>query len=369
MELWDLYDKNEQRTGEVFERTHGSFFNIPEGRFHLVCDILVQHMDGTYLLTKRHPGKDVYPGYWEASAGGSALQGEDPLTCAKRELYEETGIQSENFELVNKVFRDQSHSLLYCFLTVVDCPKDSVVLQEGETVEYKWVDAQGLIEYAESDLAIRTSVERYKKIYDKVRAELAGQGGGADYGEAGADGANSRETGVDGADANAATDAGTENAAGAASPKPNVSYRKLTEVDLQEFIRIRINQLREEGATQDIDLVPALLDYYHRHMADGTFVSWLAVDGDKIVGTSGMSFVEKPPYFSCPSGKIGLLSSMYTNPNYRRLGIAKQLLSHVGEEARAFGCGCVQITASDMGVLLYTDFGFKKNGNFMQYNF
>ena len=148
----------------------------------------------------------------------------------------------------------------------------------------------------------------------------------------------------------------------------NISYRKLTENDLETFISMRITQLREEGATEDIDLVPALMDYYHRHLADGTYVSWLAVDGDRIVGTSGMSFAEKPPYFSCPSGRIGLLSSMYTHPDYRRRGIAKELLKRVTEEARAYGCGCVQITASDMGVLLYTDFGFRKNGNFMQYN-
>jgi GNAT superfamily N-acetyltransferase len=131
---------------------------------------------------------------------------------------------------------------------------------------------------------------------------------------------------------------------------------------------MRITQLREEGATEDVNLVLPLMDYYHRHLADGTYVSWLALDGEKIVGTSGMSFVEKPPYFSCPSGRIGLLSSMYTDPEYRRMGIAKELLRRVTEEARAYGCGCVQITASDMGVLLYTDFGFKKNGNFMQYN-
>lgn len=147
----------------------------------------------------------------------------------------------------------------------------------------------------------------------------------------------------------------------------NISYRKLTENDLDRFISMRITQLREEGATEDIDLVPALKDYYHRHLADGTFVSWLALDGEKIIGTSGMSFVEKPPYFSCPSGRIGLLSSMYTDPGYRRLGIAKELLKRVTDEARAYGCGNVQITASDMGVLLYTAFGFKKNGNFMQY--
>ena len=148
-----------------------------------------------------------------------------------------------------------------------------------------------------------------------------------------------------------------------------ITYQKLTKAQLDTFIQMRIRQLREEGATEDIDLVPALLDYYDRHMADGTFVSWLAMDGEKIVGTSGMSFVEKPPYFSCPSGKLGLLSSMFTDPDYRRMGIAKELLSRVVEEARNYGCGCVQITASDMGVLLYTDFGFKKNGNFMQYNF
>ncbi len=146
-----------------------------------------------------------------------------------------------------------------------------------------------------------------------------------------------------------------------------IDYQKLTEERLDTFIRMRIRQLREEGATEDIDLVPALLDYYRRHMADGTFVAWLALDGDRIVGTSGMSFVEKPPYFGCPSGKMGLLSSMFTAPEYRRRGIARELLSRVVEEARAYGCGTVQITASDMGVLLYTDFGFVKNGNFMQY--
>ena len=148
-----------------------------------------------------------------------------------------------------------------------------------------------------------------------------------------------------------------------------ITYEKLTPDRVDQFIKIRINQLREEGATQDIDLVPALQDYYKRHMADGTFVSWLAIDDGEIVGTSGMSFVEKPPYFSCPSGRLGLLSSMYTDPGHRRMGIAKELLSRVVEEARNYGCGCVQITASDMGVLLYTDFGFVKNGNFMQFNF
>jgi hypothetical protein len=80
--------------------------------------------------------------------------------------------------------------------------------------------------------------------------------------------------------------------------------------DVEQFIELRIRQLREEGATDALDLRPALRDYYTRHMADGTFVAWLAVEGGRIVGTSGMSFAEKPPYFSCPTGRLGLLSSI-----------------------------------------------------------
>lgn len=146
-----------------------------------------------------------------------------------------------------------------------------------------------------------------------------------------------------------------------------IEYRKLTEKELGVFIEMRVNQLREEGADEEINLKPALYDYYVKHISDGTFVSWLAIDGQKIVGTSGMSFVEKPPYFGCLNGKIGLLSSMFTDKSYRRQGIAKQLLSKVVNEARKYGCGTIQITASDMGMLLYKEFGFVKNKNFMEY--
>ena len=154
----------------------------------------------------------------------------------------------------------------------------------------------------------------------------------------------------------------------------HIVYKRLTDSELDTFIKMRISQLTEEytvegkSVPEGVDLKSALKDFYHRHMADGTFVSWIAMDGDKIIGTSGMSFVEKPPYFTCPTGKLGLLSSMYTDPNYRRMGIAKELLHRVVEEARNYGCGSVQITASNMGVKLYTVYGFKHNGNFMQYN-
>lgn len=51
---------------------------------------------------------------------------------------------------------------------------------------------------------------------------------------------------------------------------------------------------------------------------------------------------------------------------YKRL-TEKELLSRVIDDARKYGCGTVQITASDVGVKLYSNFGFVHNDNFMQY--
>ena len=78
----------------------------------------------------------------------------------------------------------------------------------------------------------------------------------------------------------------------------SIDYKRLTADRVGEFIALRIAQLREEGANEDIDLAPALKSYYERHMEDDTFISWLALDGVRIIGTSGISIVEKPPYFS-----------------------------------------------------------------------
>ena len=80
--------------------------------------------------------------------------------------------------MIDISFRDKSHSYIYSYIAYVDCDKESVVLQEEEAVDYRWVDAEGLLKYAESDLAIITKVQRYQKVYDSIRNgqnELADQ--------------------------------------------------------------------------------------------------------------------------------------------------------------------------------------------------
>ena len=146
MELWDAYDKDFRKIqGVTLIRGEA----IPEGIFHLVCDVIVRHADGSYLLMQRDKRKH-FGGMWEATAGGSAIQNESPLECAARELQEETGITSDNLVEVGRV---RSRDTIYVeYLCVTDCKKDSVTLQEGETSAYKWVSRMELVSMKRDEL-------------------------------------------------------------------------------------------------------------------------------------------------------------------------------------------------------------------------
>ena len=47
MELWDAYDRNMNKI-ENMALIRGK--QIPNGVYHIVCDIAVRHTDGTYLI-------------------------------------------------------------------------------------------------------------------------------------------------------------------------------------------------------------------------------------------------------------------------------------------------------------------------------
>ena len=151
MEIWDAYDASFNRI-EGMILTRGKV--VPDGLFHLVCDVLVRHADGTYLLMQRDTHKD-FGGMWEATAGGSALRGESPLECAVRELQEETGIVSNELIEVGRVVNDDTHSIYMEYLCVTNWNKERIILQEGETSDYKWVSAKDLMNMAQTELVTK----------------------------------------------------------------------------------------------------------------------------------------------------------------------------------------------------------------------
>lgn len=158
MELWDAYDGDFNKIDGVTLVRGGP---IPKGMHHLVCDVIVRHADGEYLLMQRDKRKH-YGGMWEATAGGSALAGESPLECAHRELLEETGIDAAYLTQLGTVTTDDR--IYVEFLCVTDCNKRAVTLQEGETSAYRWVSRDELASMKKSELV----TERMQKFIDEL---------------------------------------------------------------------------------------------------------------------------------------------------------------------------------------------------------
>lgn len=167
-EIWDGYHADESLAGVNLIRGEA----IPNGIYHLVCDILVKHRDGNYLLMQRDFQKEGWPGKWEASAGGSALKGEIPLECANRELSEETGLQADTMTEINVCVSKETHSIYHTYLCETSQSKDSVILQKDETIAYKWITKEELIDFYKSGKMLAGNQERLKEYIDSLITDI-----------------------------------------------------------------------------------------------------------------------------------------------------------------------------------------------------
>ena len=134
----DLLDKDRNPLGITHPR--GRQYPMPPHTYHTVVSVFTVDAGDRLLLTLRAPTKGMYPGYWEFT-GGSGVSGEDSLTSAWRELSEETGISVDKERLVYLDTLREPSAFMDCYLCrLTETGEDTpITLQEGETVDYKWV--------------------------------------------------------------------------------------------------------------------------------------------------------------------------------------------------------------------------------------
>ncbi len=134
MEIWDVYDQYRRKTG----RTHQRGVPLPKGDYHLVVHIWIINQKGQYLIQKRQPWKEGWPGAWDCSAAGSATQGDDSIQAALRETQEEIGLILEP-KMLEKLFSINFRSGFDdVYLVRQDLEETKLKLQYEEVAEVRW---------------------------------------------------------------------------------------------------------------------------------------------------------------------------------------------------------------------------------------
>ncbi len=136
-----------------------------------IARIMVEDESGKkVLLQKRSLNNPLYPGRWDNSAAGHVDEGEDYLTAAKRELYEEIGIKTDDLVEIGEYYNStkaddytlSQFNKVYKYITKNTPNK----LQKKEVSEVKWFKIEELKRLVQESPELCTNgvievVERY----------------------------------------------------------------------------------------------------------------------------------------------------------------------------------------------------------------
>lgn len=141
--------------------------------------------------------------------------------------------------------------------------------------------------------------------------------------------------------------------------------------DLNILTSLRMEFLREAGnITGEVDVAAielANIEYSKRKINNG-FMFWLAIEDEKVIGTSGLVFLERPPLGGNLSGIEGYIMNMYTLPGHRRKGVATALINSMVKNLKDRDIKSVHLHATDNGRPVYEKLGFCQGDSEMVLN-
>lgn len=142
----------------------------------------------------------------------------------------------------------------------------------------------------------------------------------------------------------------------------DVLIRQATSDDIPELLRHRQGMYEDMGyndAAAMSRMVSTCKPYLATALADGSLHAWLACAGKKVVAGG---FVLVNPWPSHPYDgqcRRATILNMFTDPPFRRQGIARRLMQTMIDWCRTEGFVHVTLHASDKGRPLYESLGFQ----------
>ena len=131
--------------------------------------------------------------------------------------------------------------------------------------------------------------------------------------------------------------------------------------DIDSLIQIRIDFLSGHGDSMSTDmentLRTQLTAYIPKHLNRDLFI-FMVKEDNRIISTVFLSLSEKIPNSVYPNGRTGVVHNVYTDPVYRKNGLATALLQEMLKKARQLDISSVDLIATEDGRPLYEKAGF-----------
>lgn len=137
---------------------------------------------------------------------------------------------------------------------------------------------------------------------------------------------------------------------------------KASEKEIDELVKLRLAYLQEDlGAIseQDMQCLQAALPQYFRKHLNRDLLVYIAKEAEEIVTCAFLLIVEKPMSPMFITGKTGTVLNVYTRPEYRKKGYAKQLMNVLLKDAKINELSVVELKATEDGYHLYQSVGFE----------
>lgn len=150
MEQFQIYNAQQQKTERIGTRG----IPLQRGDYRMVVTVLIFNEKGELLIQKRAANKIGFPNYWDYSASGQVLAGEEIYKGAERELFEELGIQVNLEEEPICFTYAFAEGWDHYYLIKKSINLDALVLQKEEVQEVRWVDEVTYLELLKSGFFI-----------------------------------------------------------------------------------------------------------------------------------------------------------------------------------------------------------------------
>ena len=102
----------------------------------------------------------------------------------------------------------------------------------------------------------------------------------------------------------------------------------------------------------------AFLPWVRDRIKRGRYSGWFAVEGGEVIAGLGMMLLDWPPHVLHLEPNRACIFNVFTEPPYRRKGIARRLIETALDEAKRRGLTIVTLHASEDGRPLYARLGF-----------